>query len=156
MRPKNIPDKLDLIDLFTNEKTCVNFLQSKNVFYETYICDVCGGNLALDITQYRCTKNRCCKRSSLLKNSFFSNSKVKCGQILRIGYLWLAGCKHGTIMNLTGFKYSDKTITAYLKYYRQLVASMLESDDGMIGGPDIIVEIDNQNLENKNIIEGTM
>jgi hypothetical protein len=57
-----------------------------------------------------------------------------------MGYLWLAECSHKTIVALTG--HSNKTITDYLGYYRDLVAGSLDADDTQIGGEGIEVEID--------------
>ena len=41
---------------------------------------------------------------------------------------------------------SSKTITAFTKYFRQLVSESLEDEDTIIGGDGIIVEIDEYKL----------
>ena len=38
--------------------------------------------------------------------------------------------------------HDEETVSAYFTYFRQLVASSLDAEDQTIGGPDIIVEID--------------
>ena len=77
---------------------------------------------------------------SLFKYSFFSMCKLKCNEILNIAYLWLAGCSSKMIMMLTGHR--TESITQLLKDFQQLIASSLDADDTIIGGPGIIIEID--------------
>jgi hypothetical protein len=60
--------------------------------------------------------------------------------VLRFGYLWLSGCNHKTIIRMTG--HSSLTVIVYIGYYRQLVSSSLDDEDQVIGGPGIIVEVD--------------
>lgn len=82
-----------------------------------------------------------CRASySVLAGSFFSQSRIKCNEALLIGYFWLGGCGHGMLKQFTG--HSSKTITDYISFYRQLVTSSLDSDDTLVGGENIIVEID--------------
>jgi hypothetical protein len=87
-----------------------------------------------------CNKHGCRKRISIFKNSFFDHSKMKCNEVFRFGYLWLSGCNHKTIIRMTG--HSSLTVIAYIGYYRQLVSSSLDDEDQVIGGPGIIVEVD--------------
>ena len=57
-----------------------------------------------------------------------------------LAYLWLAGCTSDTMLRLTGN--SAHTVSAYKRFFRQLVTSMLDDDDTIIGGPGIVVEVD--------------
>ena len=69
-----------------------------------------------------------------------SRVTVACNKVLHLGYLWLAGCSHKTIMDTTGF--SKPTITKFLEYFRQLIGCALYADDMVIGGLGVVVEID--------------
>ena len=69
-----------------------------------------------------------------------------------IGYLWLTGGSYTSICNQTG--HSIATITDYLGHYRQLVAGSLDKDDCVIGGPGIIVEIDESKFGNRKYNRG--
>jgi hypothetical protein len=66
--------------------------------------------------------------------------RLKCNEILEMGYLWLLGSSHKSIQSMTG--HCDKTVTALLKFFRKLVQDSLDEDDSIIGGEGIIVEVD--------------
>jgi IS1 family transposase len=54
--------------------------------------------------------------------------------------LWLAGTPRNVIETITG--HGNATITAYTKYFGQLLASDLEEESCVIGGRGIVVEAD--------------
>lgn len=64
--------------------------------------------------------------------------------MLLIGYLWLSGANSTTITILTG--HSSHTIADYLRHFQQLVAGNISEDDATIGGPNIVVEIDESKM----------
>jgi transposase-like protein len=135
-----IPKLFDVIQYFDNEDRCIEFLQSHSVFYEHDSCLSCGGRIVLKNKIYRCTTKNCRKKVSLLHNSFFAGSKLRCCEMLYIGYLWLCGASQSVIRLTTGF--SNPTITHFMKYYRELVSRALYDDDALVGGDGIIVEVD--------------
>jgi transposase-like protein len=135
-----LPPLRRLNHLFTNEADCLQFLKDEHVFYELDACPVCEGPLTLSDKTYRCRRKNCRKKVSLLHNSFFSKHRLSCNEILLIGYLWLAGCSTSSIITLTG--HGSDTVVSFVGHYRQLVASALDADDTVIGGPGVIVEID--------------
>ena len=79
-----------------------------------------------------CRSRNCRSAASFLKNSFFSLSKLHCKKVMLIGYCWLWGSSQSEIMKFTG--HSSNPITAYIRYFRELVSSSLEDDDYMAGG----------------------
>jgi hypothetical protein len=64
--------------------------------------------------------------------------------MIEIGYYWLSNASNAQIETYTGI--SDKTVTAFIKYLRELVADSLDPIDFVIGGKGIIVEIDETKL----------
>lgn len=64
------------------------------------------------------------------------------------------------MLHLTG--HSRQTICDYRKFFRQLVASSLDTDDTVVGGHDVIVEVDETKMGDllmkvkENTIEGIM
>lgn len=123
-----------------DEKACIDFLQEKGALDLPGCCRHCGGSLTRHGLFYRCGARRCRKAVSIFAGSFFAKSRLDCCEVLMIGYLWLTGGSYTSICNQTG--HSTATITDYLGHYRQLVAGSLDEDDCVIGGPGIIVEID--------------
>ena len=77
---------------------------------------------------------------SIYKGSFFANSHIDPGKILRMAHLWLAGANHSTIQSLTD--HSTATVTDYIGYFRSLIAFNLAENRQLIGGNGIIVEVD--------------
>ncbi|CAG8702019.1 7645_t:CDS:1, partial [Acaulospora morrowiae] len=73
-------------------------------------------------------------------NTFFTRSHLQCSDAMLIGYYWLCGATYTVILNATGC--ATRTISNYMKYFRELVIETLDEDDLMIGGNGIIVEID--------------
>jgi transposase-like protein len=103
-------------------------------------CPKCSGNVLLQDKTYRCRARNCRAKVSIFKKSFFSLSKLPCNQVILIGYFWLGGSSHSEIQRYTG--HSTKTITSYINYFRQLVSESLANDDAIIGGDNVVVEID--------------
>jgi transposase-like protein len=91
-------------------------------------------------TQARCTTKSCRQKMSILKNSFFSRSRLPIHDTLLLGYLWLTGDSY--ISALAKTPHSTGTIVSYYSYFRQLVADSLDDEDWTIGGEGIIVEVD--------------
>jgi ISXO2-like transposase domain len=71
---------------------------------------------------------------------FFSISRLTPQDTMLLGYLWLCGSSHTSMMAFTG--HSSATIVAYSGYLRQLVSESLDSSDTQIGGEGVIVEVD--------------
>lgn len=70
----------------------------------------------------------------------FAESKLPCNKVLQMAYLWLAGCKHKSIVITTAL--SKPTVTTFLGYFRQMVSCALDTDDTIIGGQGVVIEID--------------
>ena len=135
-----LPTQAALHDIFNDETACIRFLLECEVFYQVNECEDCGAEVTLSGKFYQCKRRRCRKKVSLFKGSIFARSKLSCNEVMLVGYLWLAECSHKTIMRTTGF--SKPTVTKFLEYFRQLVGCHLDTDDMIIGGEGIIVEID--------------
>ena len=60
--------------------------------------------------------------------------------IMELAYHWLSNASVSTTIALTG--HGSEAICAYFKYFRELVADSLDEVDFCIGGPNVIVEID--------------
>lgn len=126
--------------ILLSEAQCLDWLIENQIVDPVTLCSTCGGQVRVDGHYFHCRSRSCRKITSVYNGSFFSKSKMPCNQILQIGYYWLGGSGHGEIMRYTGV--SDKTVTAYLGYYRQLVSSSIDGDDTMIGGDGVTIEVD--------------
>jgi ISXO2-like transposase domain len=135
-----LPTYDSLTNILNDESECLSFLMGRRIFYEINECHDCGSEVTLSGKIYQCKRRKCRKKESLLKGTIFANSKLPCNRVLQIAYLWLAECKHKSIVITTGL--SKPTITKFLGYFRQIVSCALETDDMVIGGEGVVVEID--------------
>ena len=135
-----MPKRKELANVFAYEEEAQKYLLEKGVFYIINACPSCGNKVSLKGKNYRCTKDGCRKSICLYNNSFFAGNKLKIHETLELAYYWLANCSYTTAHIITG--HSPNTITAYYSYFRQLVTSSLEEYQSEIGGPGIVVEID--------------
>jgi transposase-like protein len=74
------------------------------------------------------------------KGTFFFGSSLDCSHIMLMAYLWLTKTSKQSVMMQTG--HSSDTVGIFLKHFRNLVSDNLNEENQIIGGPDIIVEID--------------
>jgi transposase-like protein len=77
-------------------------------------------------------------------NSFFAKSKLPFRRIMQLGYHWLLKTPNTSIIAATSC--NSHTVSSFMEYFRQLVGECLDDDDSIIGGDNIIVEIDESKL----------
>jgi hypothetical protein len=129
-----------LSNILYSESGCIDWLFENRIIDLVIVCGRCGGDVRLNGHYFHCRSRTCRKIFSIFIGSFFELSKTPCNKIMQIGYYWLGGSRHKEIMRYTGA--SDKTVTAYLNYFRQLVSSSINDDDTKIGGEGVTVEVD--------------
>jgi hypothetical protein len=141
-----IPTLQSIAHVLLDESKCLEYLINSGIVESETVCERCGGPTTLRTKLFQCNKKSCRAKRSIFRNTFFANSRMKCHQVMMLGYLWLADCSRTTMLHQTG--HDTKTVTAYSKFFRQLVATALETDDTMVGGEGITVEIDETKMGN--------
>lgn len=140
MNERSIPEMAVLLDILFCEEKCISFLFEKGVLVNLEVCLECDGRVSRGCLRFRCTRYTCQKSVSIFQKTFFSGGRIKCNEVLHLGYLWLTNCTSTTTLQHT--KHSSSTISTYRNFFRQLVCGMLDPDDIIIGVPDIIVQVD--------------
>jgi transposase-like protein len=136
-----LPPEKALRHLFDDENACQNFLFDLGVFYPRNSCPKCSSKLILDGGKsYRCRKKGCRKRISLHEDTIFSKSHLPCNTILHLAYLWLLECPTDAITKLLDV--SKPTVIAFRHHFRSIVECAIDSNDTIVGGENIVVEID--------------
>jgi transposase-like protein len=135
-----IPNLKSLKNILFDEQECINFLFEQDILYKPQSCSHCNSSLYRERKLWRCRNRKCRKSVSIFKDSFFSENHLNCSDTMLIGYLWLCKTKHTSIIHMTG--HSPNTITDYMNLFRELIIDTLEDEDDIIGGDNIIVEID--------------
>lgn len=101
-------------------------------------------DIKLQQTVFRCSKRDCQQKCSIRKFTFFYGSRLPCSKILFMGYCWVNDVNSSSAIRMTG--HSEHTITNFYGHFRRLVASTLTTEDTIIGGMGIEVEIDETKL----------
>lgn len=138
----SLPSESQLRHLFDSDAECVKLLRSVGAFYMEWSCPACDTPLLYQEQRFlfRCGTNNCNLEVPLRRHSFFSGRRASYATIMRVIYLWLAQSTPGTIQASTGR--TSTFVGALLRDLRLHVGRALSEDDVKIGGPGIIVEID--------------
>ncbi|KCZ78639.1 hypothetical protein H311_00327 [Anncaliia algerae PRA109] len=102
-------------------------------------------------------RNKHEKNISMLKNIFFNKTNLKINKILQTCYLCIHKCPTIEIVEMIAIQ--RESVTAWCSQLRKLLSDSLEYSEIEIGGPDIIVEIDETKLDKRkynrgHVIEG--
>ena len=138
------PSITELHDVLFDEQTCIQFLFNNGIIDIPSRCSACNSFMKQEGKLFRCRSKSCRKSVSIFHSSFFSNSRLKCNEAMFLLYLFHAKVSSTSIHMMTG--HSVHTIAEYKRYYMQLLASDLDDEDAVIGGQDVIVEIDESKL----------
>lgn len=140
----SIPPFESISELLLKEEACIDFLMSKGSVYGQPKCWRCKKDMSLHngkkswICRHRSCQNNA--QRSIFQGSLFSNSKLSCNKVMMLAYLWLIGARSSTAQLFSGC--SSATITQYYAQFGDMVADYMEDHQEMVGGPGIIVEID--------------
>jgi transposase-like protein len=141
-----MPTIFELHNWFFDEGACLDLLHRIGAFYVEKQCETCGSTMNLSLTRqkFRCSRSTCRKQCSLRVGTFFEGSRLPCSKIMLMGYLWCNKSPSSAITAMTG--HSNQTVAVFQNHFRQLVSGRVQTEDMMIGGCGIIVEIDESKL----------
>lgn len=138
----------DLQTIFFDTEACLSYLFDNEILYRHPICRHHHRPMVRYGTKWRCTRSGCGHQVSVYRNSIFSQSRIPINKFLFVAYLWVCKAPITTIQIITG--HTKETIIRIVTLLRQVIATYLEVDvtdeDYMIGGPGIVVEIDETKL----------
>ena len=139
----SLPTLADLNDVLSDEQACLDWLIAQDILETPTKCSKCGGvdfKRVKKSRQYRCTWYQCRAGVSVLDGTFFTGRKLPLHTIMCMAYFFLMQAPRKLIMTVSGV--STRRASKYTAEFRLLIAEHLEDDDTLIGGPGIIVEID--------------
>ena len=93
-----------------------------------------------DGTMFYCNRSTCRSAKSIRHESFFARSKLSLCDAMLFLHLWSKGYNEKLIIN--DFPFSNPTVVDWSQYCRDICLYHFETDNHVIGGPGIIVEID--------------
>jgi transposase-like protein len=105
-------------------------------------CDFCLGNVTLskNLRYFRCTKSKCRRKIPTTRQPLFFNSKMDFIKLSSILNMILFGAKSKFINEMYGT--TIKTIRRLRKELAVLLKENFENNNFKIGGPGVIVELD--------------
>jgi len=140
---RSIPPIDSVVDILFDEQAAKRFLFDRGIIKAEVLCEKCGAsvkaNIARESYRHRC-REYVGVEVSIWKNTFFSRVNLGPHNVLRLAYLWISGCSHGVLETITG--HSHTTVTAFMRYFRQVLENSIPASACVIGGEGIIVEID--------------
>lgn len=127
---------------FDTEENAMNYLCDTGVFKRTTKCTKCRGKSVLEIGQkrYRCVNKDCRSCKGVFEGTFFENCKVELNKVLYILYEYLFKSPINSIVEKCGV--SEHTAVSLAKKIRRACACSLKPESMKVGGPGVIVEID--------------
>ena len=151
---------LEFLHIFADESATINELRQRYLLRTAMQCN-CGVQME-EIKDrgtagiiFRCTIRNCRKRRSIREGSFFSGSKLSLINQMILIYTFSHGWSEDLIMR--EFGYSRNTVVDWMRYCREICMTVVENDmSGMIGGPGLIVEIDETVIVRRKYDRGRM
>jgi transposase-like protein len=137
----SLPPLSDISSAIQTQEGALEYLISHDIIEQQRVC-TCGTILtpSLKRATFRCSASSCRSEKSVFSGTFFASAKIPCNKVLEIAYYWLAKASTKQITTYTGI--SAKTVIHYIHHLQQLTADTLESEDFIVGGDGIVVEVD--------------
>lgn len=141
-----VPPFDNVARLFLDEDYCLDFLQAGGFFYDERDCPNCETAMTFyaSMRGFRCPKKNCRRFLALRKNSFFDDCRIPCRKVLHLAYHWVS--KVPPTAAQLQLEVSKQVVCDYFRFFRELISSDPQIEHQQIGGPGIIVELDESKL----------
>ena len=160
-----MPYKLkDLGRICENVEVLIDWLIQLNLLLnlKDCVCKFCDfGHFGLrrdtsfsrDCYVWRCSNKKCHKKVSIRRGSWFENHNLTLEQILYHTYFWVYKCNQEFVIHELGI--SERTIVDWYNFAREVCDTILQkTENNIIGGPGIVVEIDESKFGKRKFHKG--
>ena len=142
----------DVYEICRDNNNLISWLKSKQLLfdYQDILCDsCCDGYLHLvkdksfskDQVVYRCTSRKCNHKQSIRHSSWFAGSHLSLKQIVKLTYYWVHKLPQNFVEEELKIG-SCSTLVDWYNFAREVCLKIAIDDKEQIGGPGIVVEID--------------
>lgn len=144
-------DLLQITAICQDNRNMITYLRDQNMLKRTFTCCQRDCNevkaRSSDGTEFRC--NICDKRYSIRSNSFFFNIHICIKYILLLLFLFSTKTPVMQCVKYLGKKVDRKTISLVFAKFRDIMTESLLRNPILLGGPNVVVEIDETCLGRK-------
>jgi hypothetical protein len=147
VRTRGIPEFKEVKAILEDEDAAIEMLKSRGTFdFNLGTCKHCSNGQMVELKgdktkgMLRCSNSKCRKKLSMFNRTFFTRCTTPINEIMMVAYLWLLRAPWNCILSFTGL--SENTVTNWIGFLREMVAMDVDTEDIMIGGEGIEVEID--------------
>jgi transposase-like protein len=141
-----LPTIEELKSIFFDEANAKRYLTDKHIIPLEIECMICHQLVGLSVDR-ECYRHRCLDRQveqSMWKSTYFEEVRLRPNKVLLAGLLWLNNANHTMLCSLTGV--ARQTATNLINSFNRLVAHDLTEEACRVGGPGIVVEVDESKL----------
>jgi transposase-like protein len=158
--------------LTLSRNSLMQFLYAHNVLISTLRCERCGGECRVDWKRnlFRCDRQvteslyggrkkrvtRCNYQKSIVAGSWFAGQKLGLDIICYLTYLWLVipHPRHRFIMQQVHV--SHHTVVDWASFCREVCVYWLQQRSEVLGGPGVVVEIDEAKIGHRKYNRGRL
>ena len=141
------------------EYQTIHHLIKADILDITSTCERCGSNDSYrfksktkQLKVLMCNKTSCKHQKSILYGTFFAKARLSLGKVIQFLYLRLSRTKVSTIHTIAAF--SSSILADYGRYARQVVINAIDEKKEVIGGPQVIVEVDESKFSRRKYNKG--
>lgn len=142
-----------------------DFLKELGLLPKVKVCD-CGGQMTFkskpgrNYSSWRCTKKSCRKEIGYLRGTWFEGAHLSLKEIFQLSYYFCRQThSYDEIifdMQRDGTNIGSQAINEWMNYYRCAVAQYFVTNPLKIGGPGIVVEIDETVITKRKYHRGSL
>ena len=150
MDHQGVPSYPEVSHLFGSEREAERFLIDNGCLNVPAVCGQCNQPVTYRPNHkrvVRCGRKACMLNhgghrwsQSILEGTFFMGCRLPLNEVLHFLWLFVIGTNNKAVTS--HFNWSTKTTTDWMRFAQQLVGEMVLYTDNAIGGPGVIVEID--------------
>ena len=140
----------DMFRVTSSEDDARQFLLQKGILHSTIRCPSCSCSMTLspcsssksaDLWIFRCSGTGCSKTRSIRTGSYLEDSNIAFSTVIRLLYLF--SCRNLTCVDIAAFTgVSRQHVTNWKSILLEAVAVYIFNNPQPLGGPGLIVEID--------------
>lgn len=136
-----IPNKNQLKSIFESKELAYAFMYTNSMLFPITICPKDGSSVKqISHFQYKCKKKSCRKIYSSYGDSPLKKCRIDMNDFLYLLYLWTCKVSFTSALLITG--HSSKTVSKIYRFCVESVSIDLNLVSNQIGGPGIIVQLD--------------